>query len=496
MKPLPLLILVLIIISAVTLGVLSSPALAMGFSHTPQIANSNISADNPEGVSMPSAASSSITRLNMKSYGDHDANYDARILTIQPKYVLDNPPHGLYGEMESPQYTASWLLQNVSGYQAAGIKVIGYLTSGYEGKGGDDRYSLSWYSLEMNKKLIKNMATLDHVDGVFIDECSDYPNASSKAYLKTLTTLAHSYGLITWGNVGVDDFDSWFFTDGGFDLMQSSESWVGQALSPVQKAYGSRISVTGYNSRYTADDAQRLTLDAWNKGIAYCYINTVEYTSIAPWFEGYAARLRTAQNNYSWPPDPIIGPPPTSTPSPTPTPTPTSTPTPTPTPTPGSLNVYTSNTTTDSVDWIGGSEWRAQSFTPSTSHTLSQVKLILNKTGNPSGSVVVHIRTTDANGLPTGSDLATGSILTSSISGSNWYSFNLNTGVKLVAGTKYSILMQASGSDLSSNIVWYGVSTANPYSSGWITQSLNNASTWSDVVSRTYDAGFQELGTP
>jgi hypothetical protein len=230
--------------------------------------------------------------LFLMSYGNHDEEYDARIIKLRPEYVIDNPPHGLYGEMEDPPYSASWLLQNITAYQSAGIKVIGYISSGYEGNAGADSYDLKWYSLDMNKKLITNMAAIDRVNGVFIDECSDYPNASSKAYLKTLTDLAHSYSLITWGNVGVDDFDSWYFTDGGFDLMQSSEAWDGQALSPVQKAYGYRISVTGYNTRYTVEDAVSLTLDAWKKGIAYCYINTAEYTSIAPWFELYADKIK------------------------------------------------------------------------------------------------------------------------------------------------------------------------------------------------------------
>ena len=237
------------------------------------------------------AAETNLVRLNMKSYGNHNATYDARILEIKPQYVIDNPPHGLYGEMYG--YNSSSLLQNVASYQSAGIKVIGYITCGYEGAGGGDHYTSKWYSLDMQKKLITNMATLDHVDGVFIDECSDYPNTASKTYLKTLTSLAHSYGLITWGNTGVDQFDEWFFTEGGFDYMQSSESWQGQSLSAVQKKWGSRISVTGFNKNYTVDDAVRLTLDAWNKGLAFCYINTVEYVAIAPWFEQYANSLRT-----------------------------------------------------------------------------------------------------------------------------------------------------------------------------------------------------------
>jgi hypothetical protein len=244
--------------------------------------------------------------MNMKSYGNHNAAYDARIIQMQPEYVIDNPAHGLYGEMDHQENGVAYeeldyLLQDVAGYQAAGIKVIGYITAGYEGGVGEDTggdgYDPYWYSLELNKMLIRNMAELDGVDGVFIDECSSYPKAASKAYLKQLTDLAHSLGLITWGNVGVDDFDEWFFTQGGFDLMQSSEAWQGQSLSPVQKKWGQRISVTGFNRTYTARDAYDLTIDAWQKGIAYCYINTVEYVNIAPWFEDYVDRLREYQED-------------------------------------------------------------------------------------------------------------------------------------------------------------------------------------------------------
>jgi hypothetical protein len=245
-------------------------------------------------------------RLVMKSYGNHDelsfsnslgmVLYDQRILSLKPEYVIDNPPHGLYGEMEEPKYIGDWLLQNIKEYQDAGIKVIGYISGGYEGSGGDDCYDRKWYSLEMNKILIKNMATIDKVDGVFIDECTDFPGYKSKAYLVELCTLAHSYGLLVWGNTGVDDFDEWYFIEGGFDFMQSSEAWKGQQLSLIQKKWVAKISVTGFSRSYTEQDAYHLTLDAWNKGIAFCYINDTEYVTIAPWFEEYVDMLRLASN--------------------------------------------------------------------------------------------------------------------------------------------------------------------------------------------------------
>jgi hypothetical protein len=246
--------------------------------------------------------SGGMLRMNMKSYGNHDESsnsstlgnvpYDQRILAIKPELVLDNPPHGLYGEMEGQDYTATWLLQDIAGYHAAGIKIFGYISGGYEGSGGDDHYASQWYSLATNKRLITNMATIDHVDGVFIDECSDFPNAASKSYLTALSDWAHSYGMTVWMNVGVDDFDEWFFTSNVADFMQSSEEWLGQSLSAVQRKWGSRIGVTGFNASYNAQTAYDLTIDAWCKGLAYCYINNVEYTAIAPWFEEYAQKLR------------------------------------------------------------------------------------------------------------------------------------------------------------------------------------------------------------
>lgn len=229
-------------------------------------------------------------RLNLVYYGKHDRAGDARIVRIHPEYIIGNPPHGLWGEITS--YDNEDLLQNVAGFQEEGIKVIGYITAGYEGMHSSRAIGPYWYSLELNKRLIRNLAQIDHVSGVFIDECSAYPDRHAKDYLKTLTDLAHGYGLITWGNVGRNWFDPWFFTKGGFDLMQSTEDWHGQALTRVQFDFSSRISVTGFKPYYTAPDALRLTVNAWRKGLAFCYINNTEYTSIAPWFEEFIREMR------------------------------------------------------------------------------------------------------------------------------------------------------------------------------------------------------------
>lgn len=271
---------------------------------------------------MSASANTGTTRINMYSYGSHSVAYDARLLNIRPAYLIDNTAHGYWGEY-TRSYSSSSLLQNVAGMKAAGMKVIGYTSSGYEGRGGGAPASMT--TLDLVKKQVYNMARLDGVDGVFIDETDGWPNAAQKDYLKQLSDYAHSLGVSIWANPGVNSFDPWYFNAGGYDFVQSTEQWRGAALSSVQLQYGSHISVAGFAASYTVDDAVRLTQDAWNKGIKFCYINTGEYTSMAPWFEDYAARLRALPGGTI---DTGSGTVPSPTPTPTPTPIPPTPPTP------------------------------------------------------------------------------------------------------------------------------------------------------------------------
>lgn len=222
-------------------------------------------------------------RINLIYYGAHTPAVDSMIIRVQPQYAIVNTLHGLWGEIYGRD-----VLQNPAGYKAAGIKVIGYLTAGYEGTGSAGRIEAKWYNLETNKQLIKNMVEIDGVDGVFIDECTSFPKERAREYLKTLTDIVHGYGLTTWGNVGEAKFDPWYFTAGGFDMMQSNENWRGQKLSRIQRDRGSRISVTGNNPKLTAEDAFKLTVNAWEKGLAFCYVADSGYTSLPTWLERYA----------------------------------------------------------------------------------------------------------------------------------------------------------------------------------------------------------------
>ena len=226
-------------------------------------------------------------RINLIYYGNHTPKIDARILKIRPQYVIINSPHSLWGEVSGVN-----VLRDIAEYKTAGIKVFGYITGGYEGSGSNGILSRKWYTMEMNQTLIKNMAVIDLVDGIFIDECNSFPGPDSRVYLKNLTDAAHRYGLLTWGNVGEAQLSNWFFTGGGFDMMHSDEDWSGRSLSQVQHDWGNWISVSGIKPGYNARDAFNLTIKAWQMGLAYCYITDFGYTSIPAWLEDYADLLK------------------------------------------------------------------------------------------------------------------------------------------------------------------------------------------------------------
>jgi len=219
-------------------------------------------------------------------YGNHTPDIDARILKIRPQYLIINSPHSLWGEVPGVG-----VLRNIQEYTSAGVKLIGYITGGYEEKGSSGNLGCRWYTLEMNRKYIKNMAELDRLDGVFIDECSSFPGPDSRHYLKTLTDTARRYGLTTWGNVGEALFDEWFFTGGNFDMIHSNEDWTGQSLSQVQHDWGKRTSVSGLIPGCNTLEAFSLTIKAWQSGLAYCYITDSGYANIPPWLEDYASLL-------------------------------------------------------------------------------------------------------------------------------------------------------------------------------------------------------------
>ena len=147
-------------------------------------------------------------------------------------------------------------------------------------------------------------------------------------------------------------------------------------------------------------------------------------------------------------------------------------------------------------DWhsaIGGSTWRAQTFTPSVAHTITSVKLMLYRSGSP-GTVTVSIRATSG-GLPTGSDLCSGTTngdtLTTLASG-EWREITLGSGYSLSAGTQYAIVVRAPAATAGNLLFWRLDRTSPGYTGGESTGSSDSGSSWSPISIADYM--FEEWG--
>lgn len=153
------------------------------------------------------------------------------------------------------------------------------------------------------------------------------------------------------------------------------------------------------------------------------------------------------------------------------------------------------NTGDDNHIWLYGSNWAAQTFTPSVAHTITSVKLKLFRSGAP-GTVTVSIRATSG-GQPTGSDLCSGTTsgdtLTTSAPGA-WREITLGSGYGLSAGTTYAIVVRATSGAWGNHVLWRADTSPTYYGGGMWVWSTNSGSSWSSYAN--YDLMFEEWGNP
>jgi hypothetical protein len=144
---------------------------------------------------------------------------------------------------------------------------------------------------------------------------------------------------------------------------------------------------------------------------------------------------------------------------------------------------------------IFGINWAAQTFTPSATHTIISVKLLLWRSGAP-GTITVGIRDTSG-GQPAGSDLCSGTIngntLTISSTGV-WYEITLGGGYSLSAGHQYAIVVRAPGGDATNLLYWRAEGGAPTYVGGMLCLSGNSGLSWSCYSN--WDFMFEEWGDP
>jgi len=143
----------------------------------------------------------------------------------------------------------------------------------------------------------------------------------------------------------------------------------------------------------------------------------------------------------------------------------------------------------------GSLYWKAQTFTPQISHTVTKLKLRLAKNSTPSGNFTAAIRNVDSGGEPTGANLCSGSIACSTISTDfAWYEISLGEGIALEAGTTYAIVCSAPDATAGTPCYWAVNHVDANYSRGNGFSSVGSGG--EDWFSRTtWDYNFEEWGT-
>ena len=157
------------------------------------------------------------------------------------------------------------------------------------------------------------------------------------------------------------------------------------------------------------------------------------------------------------------------------------------------------NTGDDDYAVSYGVNWKGQTFTPATAHTITSVKLKLIKvTGAPAGNLNVNIRATTA-GLPSGANLATSSMLANDISTTaTWYEFTLTPSVLLTASTLYAIIWSNPSGDVSNytgaRMIYQNA--VDQYTGGDDKASADSGVTWNNGYGNYSDYMFEDWGDP
>ena len=148
----------------------------------------------------------------------------------------------------------------------------------------------------------------------------------------------------------------------------------------------------------------------------------------------------------------------------------------------------------DNGTGLYAANWGGQTFTPSTAHTITSVKLKLYQFGSI-GTVTVGIRATSADD-PTGSDLCSGTTDGSTLTtdtGGEWREITLGAGYALNASTQYAIVVRLDGGNGSNMLAWR-YSSSGSYAGGMWTSSADSGSNWSSNSNKDYM--FEDWGEP
>jgi len=137
--------------------------------------------------------------------------------------------------------------------------------------------------------------------------------------------------------------------------------------------------------------------------------------------------------------------------------------------------------------------WLGQTLTPSVSHKITSVKLLLHKSGSP-GTLTVGIRAVDGEGLPTGDDLCSGTTDGDTLTtdtGGEVREITFGAGTSLTASTQYAIIIRTPLAPGESRVKWLSDISSPGYTGGNSVFSNNFGVTWTYVP---YDSYFEDWG--
>lgn len=146
--------------------------------------------------------------------------------------------------------------------------------------------------------------------------------------------------------------------------------------------------------------------------------------------------------------------------------------------------------TANGIVYFNGASWRGQTFIPQGTYFLNRVEIPLIGQGAGEGDFIISIQRTDANGFPTGPDLASGTVPVSSISTAwkpaDWQSVDLGSGCVVEQGKTYAIVWRVPEDEG----LYYRVNLSGLYSNGHLVKY--DGTSWYNL--RDWDALFRLYG--
>lgn len=161
---------------------------------------------------------------------------------------------------------------------------------------------------------------------------------------------------------------------------------------------------------------------------------------------------------------------------------------------------YRYETGVDAVQEVFTATWEGQTFlVDATADTAYGAQIYCYKTGTASTNYTFALRATAA-GLPTGANIASGTLTIANVSLSNqfdkgaWYTVTFGTPVALTAGTTYALIVYSASNTTGNCLVWGSDNSSPSFAGGSRVNSTNSGSSWAADTNKDYY--FRIITTP